>query len=71
MNVAEVQTFFHGEPSDRDYTIATVHISGLLLLLVLACFLAYVTACALQRLLSLKDLYKDFGVCGHSLGNIW
>lgn len=71
ISVAEVQTFFHGEPSNRDYTIGTIRISGVLLLQVLDFFLAYVTTCALQCLVTFKDLYKDSGVCGHSLGNAW
>jgi len=45
MSVAEVQTFFHREPSNRDCTIVTVHISGILLLQVLDFFLAYIDIC--------------------------
>lgn len=67
MGVAEAQMLFCGEPSNREYTIVTTHVCGVLLLQVLHFFLTCITTCALEHLATFEDLYKDFDVCGCSL----
>lgn len=70
MRVAEAQMLFHGESSNRDYTIVTIHVCGVLLLQVLRFFLTCITTCALEHLAAFEDLYKDFGVWGCSLSSV-